>query len=763
MDQQQQQQQQTDEVSFSSKHPILSLLLNGDSSTRAVVDVATLGDFVDYSLRNGNSGFVPYTLTEFYGEYLSFSVVRFLQKDRRRFQQRNLLWDIDSTIGRLARLAYLSKIKGTAITKRRLLRILFPERRRDDDTLRLLEWKLGSFGLLEEVVEAEKGTARKPTFVGLKSRKVERLNFIDDSIDFNDKKYGNDEDDDDGDDDENSEKADFTGQKEKKQGRWLAITGRLKRKSSAKEPEQSKIENITTRSIVNKGVGVDNEKQREAGLNYRFRESGVEEFLVAKYHFDQFVRKCISSDGIVALTPSMRRSVRKLPSTGAIWRMTLGLLGKSDRTAALIRGVVSEIIEECKLGGRMTPVDITALCVEAVYESANASNLAEILEEFTFNQSISYSSANASIWSRHRLPYAVSAVGYLVRTSATVYGLHLAYLQLDSNTVAMLADPVNAVSDNHLQVLNLSGNFELGASAVRRLMRFLVKASHLTHLDLAGCLIGDQGLRLLAEFFECWPLQFLRVSSNAITDVGIPSLTRNFKYVPTLEWLDLSDNRISDRTAAILAAALPVLPRLRSLDLRRNQLGDFGTDVLTRGLDRLRRIRSLVLAENQIGERGASALARNLWKTKSLRYVNVSLNNIPSSTIVGLRRAASSGSTLIRVSAEVQHRSACDLSSAASSTEHVYTTGVVDDDAGGGEGYESDDDATDDGRGWKSTGDVRKSVDLLAGRRDEVPLNERTKGLRPRRGPLTRSWHGLNESIRSSFRRSKRSVTDVAT
>lgn len=562
--------------------------------------------------------------------------------------------------------------------------------------------------------------------------------------------------------------------KEQKQGRWLAITGRLKRKSSAKEPESRKIGNITARGGVNKGVSVDAGKQNEEGLQYRFRESGVEEFLVAKNHFDQFVRKCISSDGVgvgVALTPSMRRSVRKLPSTGAIWRMTLGLLGKSDRTAALVRGVVSEIIEECKLGGRMTPVDITALCVEAVYETANASNLAEILEEFTFNQTISYSSCsftNGLLGSRHRLPYAVSAVGYLVRTSATVYGLHLAYLQLDSNTVAMLADPVNAVSDNHLQVLNLSGNFELGASAVRRLMRFLVKASHLTHLDLAGCLIGDQGLRLLAEFFECWPLQFLRVSSNAITDVGIPPLTRNFKYVPTLEWLDLSDNRITDRTAAILAAALPVLPRLRSLDLRRNQLGDFGTDVLTRSLGRLRRIRSLVLAENQIGERGASALARNLWKTKSLRYVNVSLNNIPSSTIVGLRRAASSsGSASIRVSAGVQHRaSAGDLSSAASSTEHVYLTEDVDDAAaGGGEGYESynDDEVTEEGRGWKSTGDVCKSVDLLAGRRDEVPLSERTKGLRPRRGPLTRSWHGLNESLRSSFRRSKRSVTDDAT
>lgn len=560
----------------------------------------------------------------------------------------------------------------------------------------------------------------------------------------------------------------------------MAITGRLKRKSSAKEHEPRKIGTITRRGGVNKGVNVDSGHQNEEGLRYRFRESGVEEFLVAKHHFDQFVQKCISGDGVgvvVALTPSMRRSVRKLPSTGAIWRMTLGLLGKSDRTAALVRGVVSEIIEECKLGGRMTPVDITALCVEAVYETANASDLAEILEEFTFNQTISYSSCSSAangplLGSRHRLPYAVSAVGYLVRTSATVYGLHLAYLQLDSNTVAMLADPVNAVSDNHLQVLNLSGNFELGASAVRRLMRFLVKASHLTHLDLAGCLIGDQGLRLLAEFFECWPLQFLRVSSNAITDVGIPPLTRNFKYVPTLEWLDLSDNRITDRTAAILAAALPVLPRLRSLDLRRNQLGDFGTDVLTRSLGHLRRIRSLVLAENQIGERGASALARNLWKTKSLRYVNVSLNNIPSSTIVGLRRAAaasssSSGSASIRVSAGVQHRaSAGDLSSAASSTEHVYLTEDVDDAAaaGGGEEYESyDDGVAEERRGWKSTGDVCKSVDLLAGRRDEVPLSERTKGLRPRRGPLTRSWHGLNESLRSSFRRSKRSVTDDAT
>lgn len=70
-----------------------------------------------------------------------------------------------------------------------------------------------------------------------------------------------------------------------------------------------------------------------------------------------------------------------------------------------------------------------------------------------------------------------------------------------------------------VQVLNLSHN-PMGHRGMRKLQRFIVKATLLTHLDIADCQIGGAGLALLSEFFMCLPLRYLRVSDNDINDKG---------------------------------------------------------------------------------------------------------------------------------------------------------------------------------------------------------------------------------------------------
>jgi hypothetical protein len=55
---------------------------------------------------------------------------------------------------------------------------------------------------------------------------------------------------------------------------------------------------------------------------------------------------------------------------------------------------------------------------------------------------------------------------------------------------------------------------------MRKLQRFIVKASILSHLDLSHCQVGDMGVALLSEFFMCLPLRYLRVSDNKIGDRG---------------------------------------------------------------------------------------------------------------------------------------------------------------------------------------------------------------------------------------------------
>jgi len=69
------------------------------------------------------------------------------------------------------------------------------------------------------------------------------------------------------------------------------------------------------------------------------------------------------------------------------------------------------------------------------------------------------------------------------------------------------------------QVLNISRN-TLGLSGMRRLQRFIVKASFLTHLDMSECALGCGGATVLSEYFMCLPLVYLNLRKNDIKDKG---------------------------------------------------------------------------------------------------------------------------------------------------------------------------------------------------------------------------------------------------
>jgi hypothetical protein len=145
----------------------------------------------------------------------------------------------------------------------------------------------------------------------------------------------------------------------------------------------------------------------------------------------------------------MRDSMKKLPATGDIWRVTFGLLNMDASTRSVQKYLLEEIIEESKRADTVTSFDITALCVESIYESQNIGDMAELIDEFTLNETINYS--NVHIMAA-RYPYTIHAVGYLVRASPEIYGLHMSNFNLNEERINLLADPVNAVSDNNLQV-----------------------------------------------------------------------------------------------------------------------------------------------------------------------------------------------------------------------------------------------------------------------------------------------------------------------
>lgn len=609
-------------------HPVASILFSRGEEPGSY-DAASLQEFVDYELAHGSHHAIPYTMTDFFSDYLSFSVVRYLSKNRARYGNRHFRFNISDIQNHLAKLAFLNRIRELKLTENMILKILPPMEEPDND-------------------------------------------------------------------DKNKNKG-------------------------GEESESPKLD-LEFRTF---GI-LEREDDPLKGVCYVFHEHCIRDYLVALFLANECHRKVTAGrEGFHLISSTMRDCMRKLPETGDIWRMAFGVMADNQRTKDALQVVLKELVEEAKILATMSPFEITNMCVEAIYESQNAGTMTDLLEDFTLNQTIRYSNEYLA---PARLPYAVSAVGYLVRSSGNVYGVHMSHFGLGPKNIGMLADPVNDVSDNNLQVLNLSHN-PLGSKGMKGLLRFLVKATLLTHLDLGRCELGNAGVALLGEFFMCMPLRYLRLSENKVGDAGVRRMVRCFRYIPTLEWLDLSENDITDKGAKLIGEALPSVPYLRSLDLRRNQIGDEGADVISVNLERLKQVTQLMLSENRIGEKGASRLSAHVWKTKSLRYVNLALNNIPAEGIMGLRKAA-------KEHGELQITVSPDPSDSVNDAE--------------GELIINPEDPIPDRQkqAASNTSKVSSTVNLLDGRDADFDRNRPLRRSWSGRGSFRRSWHGLGSSFR---------------
>ena len=647
-------------------HPVVGVLHS--RTEPEAYDFQAMTEFVDYEFRNGPHG-LPYTLTNFFADYLNFSIVRFLRNNRSRYGYGHFSWDTKATTDKMAKLAYVSKMRDAKLSEGTVKKILSPTG--------FLQ-RLSSFRESKSPRKIPSGENGSLYESDLELKSMGLLERVEDS---NEKPY------------------------------------------------------------------------------YQFRELCLRDYLMALFQASECKRKVEAGrDAYHVVSSAMRESMKQLPETSDIWRITFGLLSKDSQTQSCLKDVLRELIEEAKPLPDMTPFDITNLCVEAIYESQNGGEMASLLDDFTLNQTIRYSN---QVLEQNRLLYAVSAVGYLVRSSQEVYGVHMSQFGLGAN-IKMLADPVNDVSDNNLQVLNLSYN-PLQSAGVKGLLRFLIKATLLTHLDLTACQIGNLGISLISEFFMCMPLRYLRLTENGIGDAGILRMVPNLKFVVTLEWLDLSENEMTDDSAVTFGDGIQVLRNLRSLDLRHNNIGDLGVTAITKSLALMDQVTHLMLADNKIGERGASKMSDHVWKTKSLRYINLSLNQIPAAGIMGLRKAATSHGSL-RISVTERNRanlSDTSLMNLTSNSEAEFIIGGPDDDTNSRRSRSvsrsSPGPLTRPRSMIVSPGPYDQqqtnmgsapSVDLLVGRSKDFERGNPIKRSWSARSTLRRSFHGLGSSFR---------------
>jgi serine/threonine protein kinase len=170
---------------------------------------------------------------------------------------------------------------------------------------------------------------------------------------------------------------------------------------------------------------------------------------------------------------------------------------------------------------------------------------------------------------------------------------HLRTLRLAANrriSAAGLGHLADALAGSPaLAALSLAACAGVGPAGAAQVARLLAHpASRLTRLDLAGCRIGDFGVRALADAAVAGPaaaLLELSLCANAIGDAGAADLADALAALSSLRVLDLADNAVGAKGLRRLAASLMLLGSaaapLLDLNLARNPVA---SDVAALGL-----------------------------------------------------------------------------------------------------------------------------------------------------------------------------------
>ena len=374
-----------------------------------------------------------------------------------------------------------------------------------------------------------------------------------------------------------------------------------------------KDEDVTKDNVKNVTCGLLKEERTKRGNHYMFTDKLIETFLSAVFLYNDCLSVLPTKGQLGILSANQKVAIEKLPHTGDIWRVVFGLLGSLEKfTSALI----GEIIANSKCLVSMRSYDITSLCIECIYESGDTT-LVDYLDDFCVNQTIDFGNV---ILDPSRLHYTLVSVGNMLRWSTNLYALHLPRFGITGENVTCLVDPLNAVSNNSIEVLELRGN-PIGLGGIRQMRRFLVKASRLTHIDFTKCVLTDQGIYILSQCLMCLPLICARLGSNEISDRGVTHLIDGFRKCPSLEYVDLSDNLITDASIEHLVKMFTLLLFLRSVNLQSNYMSEAGIMRFTEAIRKVRQ-KSRVLKQEYASEGGDNSLREHVFRTSLIRRVN---------------------------------------------------------------------------------------------------------------------------------------------
>ncbi|KAL0229010.1 hypothetical protein GEMRC1_013630 [Eukaryota sp. GEM-RC1] len=171
--------------------------------------------------------------------------------------------------------------------------------------------------------------------------------------------------------------------------------------------------------------------------------------------------------------------------------------------------------------------------------------------------------------------------------------------------------------------------FVLESELFSLLIELLIIDTTVTSVNFSGSLLGDEGVRALADALKVnTTVTDYYLSRNSIGDEGARALADALKVNTSVTDVELSRNSIGVEGARALADALKFNTSVTNIDLSSNSIGDEGARALADALKVNIYVTDICLWENSVGDEGARALADALKVNTTVTDIKLWENSI---------------------------------------------------------------------------------------------------------------------------------------
>ncbi|KAL9650371.1 hypothetical protein ABK040_016438 [Willaertia magna] len=157
-----------------------------------------------------------------------------------------------------------------------------------------------------------------------------------------------------------------------------------------------------------------------------------------------------------------------------------------------------------------------------------------------------------------------------------------------------------------IEAFNFDGNLVM--SLIPRVYELLYDLKFLKHLNLSGCLVGDDTELFSKSLQNCSELSYLALNSCEIGNKGFQTILEALKKKKKLSSLLFSANKLTNYVLDAIANYIDTAVFLTELDISYNKFDFKGVDNFFKSLERNKSIQKLNISGINLGQKGGPKL-----------------------------------------------------------------------------------------------------------------------------------------------------------